>query len=42
LQAILVRSGSINLIEDLAGKDHITRTVGNEDRVTIQIPLMAR
>jgi quercetin dioxygenase-like cupin family protein len=31
--------GSIELAEDLTGKGHITRTVGNEDRVTIQIPL---
>ena len=31
--------GSIDLAEDLTGKGHITRTVGNEDRVTISIPL---
>jgi hypothetical protein len=31
--------GGIDLAEDLTGKGHITRTVGNEDRVTIQIPL---
>jgi hypothetical protein len=34
-----VGPGSIELAEDLTGKGHITRTVGNEDRVTIQIPL---
>jgi hypothetical protein len=39
---ILVGPGSIELIEDITGKGHITRTVGNEDRVTIQIPLADR
>jgi hypothetical protein len=34
-----VGPGSIELAEDLTGKGHITRTVGTEDRVTIQIPL---
>jgi hypothetical protein len=38
-QKILVGPGSINLVEDVTGKGHITRTVGNEDRVTIQIPV---
>jgi hypothetical protein len=36
---ILVGPGSIELVEDVTGKGHITRTVGDEDRVTIQIPL---
>jgi len=36
---IQVGPGSINLVEDVTGKGHITRTIGNEDRVTIQIPL---
>jgi hypothetical protein len=36
---IEVGPGNIELAEDLTGKGHITRTVGNEDRVTIQIPL---
>ena len=36
---IEVGPGSIELAEDLTGKGHITRTVGAEDRVTIQIPL---
>jgi quercetin dioxygenase-like cupin family protein len=31
--------GSIDLAEDLTGKGHITRVVGNEDRVTIAIPV---
>jgi quercetin dioxygenase-like cupin family protein len=39
---IQVGPGSIELAEDLTGKGHITRTVGNEDRVTIQIPLSDR
>jgi hypothetical protein len=41
-QKILVGPGSINLVEDVTGKGHITRTVGNEDRVTIQVPLADR
>jgi hypothetical protein len=39
---IQVGPGSINLVEDVTGKGHITRTVGNEDRVTIQVPLTDR
>ena len=39
---IEVGPGSIELAEDLTGKGHITRTVGAEDRVTIQIPLAAQ
>jgi hypothetical protein len=39
---IQVGPGSINLVEDVTGKGHITRTVGNEDRVTIQIPVTER
>jgi quercetin dioxygenase-like cupin family protein len=31
--------GSIDFVEDTTGKGHITRVVGNEDRVTIQIPV---
>jgi hypothetical protein len=38
-QTIQVGPGSIELAEDLTGKGHITRTVGNEDRVAIVIPL---
>ena len=36
---IAVGPGSIELVEDTTGKGHITRTVGNEDRITIQIPV---
>ena len=31
--------GHIDLVEDTTGKGHITRVVGAEDRVTIQLPL---
>ena len=36
---IPLEPGHIELAEDLTGKGHITRVVGNEDRVTIQLPL---
>ena len=36
---IPVGPGHIELVEDLTGKGHITRVVGTEDRVTLQIPL---
>jgi quercetin dioxygenase-like cupin family protein len=36
---ISLQPGSIELAEDLTGKGHITRVVGSEDRVTIQLPL---
>jgi hypothetical protein len=39
---ISVGPGSINLVEDTTGKGHITRTVGNEDRVTIAVPISDR
>jgi len=31
--------GHIDLAEDTTGKGHITRTIGNEDRVTVTLPL---
>jgi quercetin dioxygenase-like cupin family protein len=31
--------GHIDLVEDTTGKGHITRTIGNEDRVTLTLPL---
>lgn len=31
--------GSIDLVEDTTGKGHITKVVGSEDRVTLQLPL---
>lgn len=39
---VLAGPGHINLIEDTTGKGHITRTLGTEDRVTIQIPISER
>jgi hypothetical protein len=36
---IAVGPGNIELVEDITGKGHITRVVGTEDRVTIQVPL---
>jgi hypothetical protein len=38
-QKVELGPGSIDFVEDTTGKGHITRTVGNEDRVTIQIPV---
>lgn len=31
--------GHIDLAEDTTGKGHITRTIGNEDRITLTLPL---
>ena len=31
--------GAIFLVEDLTGKGHTTRAVGNEPRITVTIPL---
>jgi quercetin dioxygenase-like cupin family protein len=36
---ISVGPGSIELVEDVTGKGHITRVVGNEERVTLAVPL---
>ena len=38
-EKISLGPGDIDLVEDTTGKGHITKTVGNEDRVTIQIPI---
>jgi len=38
-EKIPVGPGSILLVEDTTGKGHITKVIGAEDRVTIQIPL---
>src|SRR2546425_3854380 len=35
---IAVEPGHIELVEDTTGKGHITRVVGNEPRVTLQLP----
>ena len=39
---ISVGPGSILLVEDTTGKGHITKVIGAEDRVTIQIPSRIR
>jgi len=36
---IPVEPGHIELAEDLTGKGHITRVIGNEDRITLWLPL---
>ena len=36
---ISVGPGTINLVEDTTGKGHITKAMGTEDRVTLQLPL---
>jgi hypothetical protein len=36
---IPVGPGHIELVEDTTGKGHITRVTGNEERVTLQLPL---
>jgi len=36
---IALGPGHIDLVEDTTGKGHITRTIGNEDRVTLTLPL---
>lgn len=33
------RAGVIHLVEDLTGQGHITRVIGNEDRVSLFMPL---
>ncbi len=37
---ISVGPGNIDLVEDTTGKGHITRVVGTEDRVNLQLPLV--
>jgi quercetin dioxygenase-like cupin family protein len=36
---VSVGPGNIDLVEDTTGKGHITKVVGTEDRVTLQLPL---
>lgn len=36
---IPVEPGHIELVEDTTGKGHITRVIGTEERVTLQLPL---
>jgi quercetin dioxygenase-like cupin family protein len=39
---IAIGPGHIDLVEDTTGKGHITRVTGNEERVTLQLPLSAQ
>ena len=39
---IPVGPGHIELVEDTTGKGHITRVTGNEDRITLQLPVSER
>jgi hypothetical protein len=34
-----VGPGNIDLVEDTTGKGHITKIIGNEDRITLTLPL---
>lgn len=36
---VSVGPGNIDLVEDTTGKGHITKAIGAEDRVTLQLPL---
>ena len=36
---IHVGPGNINLVEDTTGKGHVTKILGNEDRITLTLPL---
>ena len=36
---IALEPGHIDLVEDTTGKGHITRDLGTEDRVTLQLPI---
>ena len=37
---ISIGPGHIDLVEDTTGKGHITKVIGPEDRVTLQLPLV--
>jgi hypothetical protein len=36
---INVGPGHVDLVEDVTGKGHITKVVGTDDRITLQLPL---
>jgi hypothetical protein len=36
---IPVGPGHVDLVEDTTGKGHITKVIGNDDRITLQLPL---
>ena len=37
---IPIHPGHIDLVEDVTGKGHITKTLGSEDRITLWLPLV--
>ena len=39
-QKIRSGPGHIELAEDTTGKGHVTRAIGNEDRITMQLPIV--
>jgi hypothetical protein len=39
-QKFHVGPGHIDLVEDTTGKGHITRVIGSEERITLQLPLL--
>lgn len=36
---ITVGPGNVDLVEDTRGKGHVTKVVGTDDRITLQLPL---
>jgi quercetin dioxygenase-like cupin family protein len=36
---ITVGPGNVDLVEDTTGKGHVTKVVGTDDRITLQLPL---
>ena len=36
---IAVGPGHVDLVEDVTGKGHITKVIGTDDRITLQLPL---
>jgi hypothetical protein len=39
-QKIIFRSGDIELAEDTTGKGHRSRTIGNEENITLMVPVV--
>ena len=37
---ISVGPGNVDLVEDTTGKGHVTKVVGTDDRITLQLPLI--
>jgi len=38
-EKIAVGPGHVDLVEDVTGKGHITKVIGTDDRITLQLPL---